>query len=168
MSEVHIWVYRDFENRRVGEPDDGTLAWRAHLERETALREVLDDPGLSVTWSREMIDRERPHELAEVVVAVLAKPSTQAVLLGAAAYVSKVIAGQVDKLLGDAVASLFGKLVERFKKKRIGDFWIQCSDGTRISVDPNGAVSMSFKDGKLQSFHLDNAPQGSRTNGDAS
>jgi hypothetical protein len=157
MSEIHVWVYRDFENRRAGEPDDGALAWKAHRERESALREALDDPGLSVTWSPAMTDRQRPHELAEVVVDVLAHPSVHAVLLGAAGYVGKVLASQVDKVFGDAVGNLFGKLVDRFKKKRIGDFWIECPDGTRIAVDPNGSVNMSFKDGKLVTFGLDSA-----------
>ena len=51
MADIQPWVYRDFENRRVGEPDDGPLAWEAHRARDQALREVLSDPGFFPMWS---------------------------------------------------------------------------------------------------------------------
>lgn len=158
MSEIHLWVYRDFENRQAGEPDDGRLAWAAHRAREEALREVLSDPAFSTTWSDEVTDRARPHELVEVVVEVLKNPTAQAVLMGAAAYVGKVIAAQVDKMLGDGVAHIFNGIIGHLRKKKVGDFWITLPDGGRIAVDPNSQVHISLKDGKAISFILDSPP----------
>lgn len=158
MSQLHIWVYRDLENRRVGEPDNGPLAWEAHRERERVLEEILADPGCSGTLSEEAIDREQTHEFVEMFVAIGTSPTVQALLLPAAAYIGKILTKQVDKMVGDAVAGLFEKLTAQFKKKRIGDFWIECPDGTRIAVGPDGYVRLTLRDGKLVSFDVDHVP----------
>jgi hypothetical protein len=36
MGDTQLWVYRNFENRRVEELDGGPLAWAAHRAREQA------------------------------------------------------------------------------------------------------------------------------------
>lgn len=161
MPEISLWVYRDFENRRVGENDVGPLAWAAHRDRESALREVLGDAAFSVKWSPEAVDKQRPHELAEVVVSVLSHPTAHAVLMGAAAYVGKIVAGQIDDLMGNAVAHIFSGLVSRFKKKKVGDFWLTLPDGSRIQVDANAQVALSLKDGRVLSFSVDSPPAAS-------
>jgi hypothetical protein len=60
-----------------------------------------------------------------VIVAILVHPTTYVVLTGAAMYVGKIVAAQIDRTLGDAVARLFDGLVERFKKpwKKLSTFW---------------------------------------------
>jgi hypothetical protein len=159
MPELSGEIYRDFENRRKGEPDDGPLAWKAHREREQLLREALDDAGFSAELSPEMTDAVRPHELATFVAKLLVDHSAHAVLAGAGAYLSGHLLGQVDKLFGNAVGRLFGRLTDQFKKKRIGDFWIKLPDGSKFAVDPNGNVALTFKDGKVVDFNLDNVPK---------
>jgi arginine utilization protein RocB len=160
MSErtIHMYVYRDLRNRQVGEPDDGPLAWKAHRAREQAIREALANTAFNVKLSEEVTDNERSHELAEVVVTVVAHPTTQAIMTGAAIYVGKVIATQIDEMMGNAVAQIIEKFIERFRKKTIGDFWLTLPDGSRVAVNPNSDIKISLKNGKVISFNSDSPP----------
>lgn len=157
-QEVTLHVYRDLSNRNANEPDDGPMAWSAHRERLRVLKEALDDPAFHVPKWGVAEDEERPHELAEFVVQIVQEPTIQVAMLSAAAYAGKVIAKQVDKLVGHGVERIFDRLLSAFKSKKIGDFWITLPDGSHLQVSSNSEVRISIQDGKVIEYHVDSPP----------
>jgi hypothetical protein len=158
---LHVWVYRNLENRRRGEPDDGSLAWQAHRERERVLREAVEELELTADWdaARALTDQKRPHELAELVVEFVKEPTVAKAVGAGAAYVIALVGQQLDQALGNLVGRLFGKLFSAFKEKRTADFWLELPDGSRVQVDANGTARLTFKNGKLVTFQTDSPPE---------
>ncbi len=157
-QEVTLHVYRDLSNRNAGEPDDGPMAWSAHRERLRVLKEALEDPAFQVSNWGVANDEGQTHELAEFVVKIMQEPTIQVAMMGAAAYAGKVIAAQVDKLVGHGVEKILDRLLSALKLKKIGDFWITLSDGSHLQVSPNSQVRISIRGGKVIEYHVDSPP----------
>lgn len=157
-QSLKLHLYRDLSNRIAGEPDDGPMAWSAHRERLKVIQQLSADPCFAIEDWGDANDEEQTHELVEVLLKIIEEPTAQAITLGAAVYVGKVIAAQVDKILGRAVGRLFDRLCNAFKQKKTGDFWITLPDESKIRVDASAKVTVTIKDGKTISYHVDSPP----------
>jgi hypothetical protein len=159
-AEVRLHLYRDLSNRILGEPDDGPMARDAHVRRRVFLEHLETEPGITVVSMGVAADKE-PHELAEIMLAIAQNPTVQVALSGAALYVGKVLAGSIDRALGNVVERLFDKLVSAFRSKETGDFSIFLPDGSHIVVQADSTVHIMLNNfGHLESFRLDSPPDG--------
>jgi hypothetical protein len=156
-DQLILGVYRDLENRRCGEPDDGPLARAAHQRRRQALESDLAEPCYMVVSWGDTKDT-RPHELVEVVVGFLSSPAVHAAVVPAAAFIGGIFANTFTSLLVDGVKALFVKLVERVRQKDCQDFYIKMSDGSTINVRSDCNVEVHLQDGRYISFSYNNPP----------
>ncbi len=157
MREIAICVYRDLSNRLAGEPDDGPMAWAAHRERRRVIADILADPSLK-SEKNEAEDETRTHELTETIIQIYNEPTTHIVLTAAALYVGKVVAKQIDDVAGRGVRYVFQKLLDVFKKKKIADYWITLPDNSKVAVQRDAQVVITFKDGKVIEFNVETPP----------
>jgi hypothetical protein len=137
-----LTVYRDFANRAAGEPDDGSLAWRAHLERQKVLEEAFSDDVFAVRDWGVARDPGRPHELAQLVIDLVKEPTAAGVAFGAGAVAIKLLLKPLEKRLEAAVEQLYSRLFAAFRRKRIGDFAIEIEDGTVLACRPDGKIAV--------------------------
>ena len=158
MHKITICVYRDLSNRLAGELDDGPMAWAAHRERRQVIADIFADPSFKIEKNVEAEDELRTHELAETIAQIYNEPTTSIILTAAALYVGRVIAKQIDDVAGRGVRYVFQKLYDAFKKKKIGDYWITLPDNSKVAVQPDSQVVITFKDGKVIEFYADTPP----------
>ncbi len=157
-ANIKLHLYRDLSNRLVGELDDGPMAQDAHDRRRAFLGLLDKEPGIAVRDMGVAAATDRPHELADILIEIAKDPTVHLALSGAALYVGKVVAAQIDKALGNAVAKLFDKLLSGFRSKETGDFWIELSDGSEITLTSDATVQITVKGGRMESFNVDASP----------
>jgi hypothetical protein len=148
QETLRLRLYRNLANRAAGQPDDGPMAWEAHRARLDFLRELDAEDAFDIRDWDVADDAERPHELAEIVVAVLADPGLAAVAGGAAAYAGRIVAARIDAALGGVVASLIDRLVGGFRGRRVGEFELELPDGSTLRMDTDETVTITLRDGK--------------------
>lgn len=156
-NQIELGIFRDFENRRLGEPDDGARAYEAHEKRRRALEADLGEPWIAVLDWGDTKDK-RPHELVTVLVAFVSSPAVQAAMAPAISFIGGVLGEAFKAELVDGVKSLIPKLVAHTRSKDIEDGYITLPDNSSIRISPDSTVTMSFKNGKLWSFEYDNPP----------
>jgi hypothetical protein len=156
-QQIELSVYRDLENRMRGQPDDGPLARAAHQKRKRALEADLGDKTFNVvSWGQ--TKDANPHEMVDLIVAIVTSPPVQAAAVAGAAYVGTVLSSTFSSLLADGVKHLVGKLVGRMTTKEIQDFSIKLPDGSTVNVQSNRQVVITITNGKHVSFSFDNPP----------
>jgi hypothetical protein len=156
-DQLILGVYRDFENRRRGEPDDGPLARAAHQKRQQALEsDLAESCYMVVSWGD--TKDTCPHELVEVVVDFLSSPAVHAAVVPAAAFIGGIFADTFKSLLVDGAKALFIKLVERVRQKDVEDFYMKMPDGSTINVRPDCNVELHLQDGRYISFSYNTPP----------
>jgi hypothetical protein len=129
MSEMRLLVYRRLDNRFEGLSDDSPRALELHNRRKNALHEVLDEePGWRVEdWG--LTDDSQPHELVELVVAILGSPQFQAVAVPALTFLGgTMVKAAIDEVTSEAVKSLIARLRPKQKQEQILDFEIRLPD----------------------------------------
>lgn len=50
------------------------------------------------------------------------------------------------------------RIFSAFRKKEVGDFWVDLIKAGKIQVDANSQVTVSFENGKVVNFHIDSPP----------
>lgn len=155
---LRLHLYRDLANRAAGQPDDGPLAWEAHRARLAFLRDLDSERDFAVQSWGVAEDAERPHELAEVVLAIVGAPTLGAVATGAAGYAGRLVAAQLDAALGGAVGRLLDRLIAGFRGRRVGEFELALPDGSTIRMDEDETVTITLRNGKPIRISVEEAP----------
>lgn len=157
-NELLLGVYRNLQNRTLGEPDDGPIAQEAHEKRRLALEEILAQPGIVVLDWGDTKDKAS-HEFVELAISVVSSPMLHSAVVPAAAFLGGVLAETLKSTLVDGIKYLFANLVSKVRRREIQDFSITLPNGIRINVDPDCEVRYSQSDGKTATFNFDNPPK---------
>jgi hypothetical protein len=163
-ATITLGVYRRFENRFEGLPDDSPRGLELHVRRRDALHAVLDgERGIQVlAWGG--TDDAQSHEFVELTLASVAGVVfTHAVVPGLQWLGKKLAEKAVDTALSELAKTLVAKLRPKQDAKQVLDFVITMPDGTRIAVDPpdrNATITISFKDGAVSSFNYSSGAEG--------
>jgi hypothetical protein len=156
QEQFTLSVYRRLDNRLDGDwSDSSPLAWELHWRRAVALHEALDgSPSLEVRNWGETEDKVRPHELVELVVAVVG-PVVATVAATVPAPILEWIAGVLSSLLSDVAVDAVKGLIARLRRKqdenKIADFRLRVGDRDVVAVFPEdrgGEVKVQTADGR--------------------
>ncbi len=156
-NQIALGVYRDLENRRLNEPDDGPRASEAHKRRRRALEADLAEPWINVLDWGDTKDA-RPHEFVEVLIGILSSPAVQAAVVPAMSFIGGLLAETIKSELVDGLKNLIPKIVAQVRKKDIQDVYIRLPDNSTVAVRADSKITLSLKGGKLVPFEYDTPP----------
>ncbi|GAB5101317.1 hypothetical protein [Caballeronia sp. HLA56] len=153
--EFKLSVYRRLENRFENLPDDSPRAVELHVLRKVTLNEALSpDTGLIVLDWGDTND-VKPHEMVELLGS-WAGTALHYAVIPAVLWISKKLAEKaVDEGLSELMKYLFSLLKRPQADKKILNFYVELSDGTRMDVDPpdrDAKIFISFADGEVVSY----------------
>ena len=154
---IILGVYRRLDNRFEGLPDDSPRGLELHNRRKEALHEVFG-AGTDIqviNWGN--TDDTRSHEYVELLIAALATPTFEHVVVPGLKFLAQKLAEKaVDEGVSELVKAVVAKLRRPQEEKKILDFSLSLPDGTIINVDPpdrDATIRIQFKDGKLESIN---------------
>src|SRR5580658_4277545 len=84
--EIRLSVYRRLDNRAEGLEDDSPRALELHNRRKDALHQALDGIGAWKIKDWGVTDDTSPHELTEIVLAVVSSPQLHAAAISAGTW----------------------------------------------------------------------------------
>lgn len=138
METIRLSVYRCFDDRAQGEPDDAASARELHERRLHALEDALDkgDEEIHVLDWGETKDSE-PHELVELVVGVGGPAALKYVVVPALTMLGeKLVELGTDRAASELVKAVVSRLWPKQQAKQLNDYWITLPNGTRVAVEP--------------------------------
>jgi hypothetical protein len=140
-DRIVLTVWRNFENRKRNEPDDGPLALAAHQRRQKILEEDLHEPTYNVVNWGFTKDKEA-HEGVELIIHLASDPNVQSIVGSIGLFVAGAIAEGVKSIIADGVKGLWNKLTKRAQSDDIDSFQIV------VPAREGGTVTISsFSDG---------------------
>ena len=146
-DEIKLGIYRVDPSS----PDDSPRTMELHKRRSQALHEALEhvDGWQVKEWGD--TDDEKPHEVIELTLAVIASAQFKAVAVPALMFVGGLLVKEaVSVVTSEAVKTLITRLWPKQKDEKIYDFGIQFPGGQRIQCDPKGKdmdIRVTLKNG---------------------
>lgn len=156
---ITVGVYRVQDPRYESLPKKSKELVALHDLRKVALHEILDkETSIQVTkWGD--TDDTTSHEYIELVMSLIGSLVLQPlVIAGIKILGEKLTEKAIDEGTSSFVKWVVSQFVKKAKDKKISDFSVKLKDGTLIQVSPpseNSQISISFKDGTLESIKYD-------------
>jgi hypothetical protein len=161
-TRLTLGVYRRLDNRFEGFSDDSPRALELHSRRKEALHDVFDGEALIQVTNWGETDDARPHEFVELALGATASAVFQYAIVPGAKWLGLKLAEKgVDTALAELAKAIVAKLRPKQEANELLDLTIKLPDGTKIAVDPpdrNATITITFKDGAVQSLNYKNDP----------
>lgn len=151
-TELHLFVYRNLDNRLRNEPDTSPFAFELHERRRRALEDAFPEhDDISVNdWG--LAKDSQSHELVEIVVAASAATFKYAILPGLAMLGEKLMDLGADRATSEFVKAVVARLRPKQQARDVNDYAVKLPDGTVVNVlppDREGTITVRRPDGTV-------------------
>jgi hypothetical protein len=164
MNEtITLGVYRRFDNRLEGLPDDSPRGLELHHRRGDALHAVFDrEPSIFVaSWGN--TDDQKSHEYVELILgAVGTQVLRYAIVPGLKWLGEKLAEKAVDTAIGELAKAVIAWLRGPQQAKQLLNIMVRLPDKTEIYVDApdeRGTITIQFAGGAVQQIQYTSAPE---------